>query len=68
MILSNSGEAIIIKSDTSKGILLRGYKNDDFSKLEIFDGEISSGNKEILLKNYGQIKVIKNEFNWVYFF
>ena len=52
LILSNSGEAIIIKSDTSKGILLRGYKNDDFSKLEIFDGEISSGNKEILLKNY----------------
>ena len=52
MILSNSGEAIIIKSDTSKGILLRGYKNNDFSKLEIFDGGISSGNKEILLKNY----------------
>ena len=35
-ILSNSGEAIIIKSNTSKGILLRGYKNNDFSKLEIF--------------------------------
>jgi len=52
LILSNSGEAIIIKSDTSKGILLRGYKNNDFSKLEIFDGGISSGNKEILLKNY----------------
>ena len=25
LILSNSGEAIIIKSETSKGILLRGY-------------------------------------------
>ncbi len=52
LILSNSGEAIIIKKDTSKGILLRGYKNNDFPKLEIFDGGISSGNKEILLKNY----------------
>ena len=52
LILSNSGEAIIIKSDTSKGILLRGYKNNDFSKLEIFDGSTSSGNNEILLKNY----------------
>ena len=52
LILSNSGEAIIIKSDTSKGILLRGYKDNDFSKLEIFDGGISSGNNEILLKNY----------------
>ena len=36
LILSNSGEAIIIKSDTSKGILLRGYKSNDFSSLEFF--------------------------------
>ena len=28
LILSNSGEAIIIKSETSKGILLRGYNRD----------------------------------------
>ena len=33
LILSNSGEAIMIKSETSKGIVLRGYTNDDFSKL-----------------------------------
>ena len=33
LILSNSGEAIMIKSETSKGIVLRGYKNNDFSKL-----------------------------------
>ena len=31
LILSNSGEAIIIKNETSKGIILRGYKNNDFS-------------------------------------
>ena len=27
LILSNSGEAIIIKSDTSKGLMIRGYEN-----------------------------------------
>ena len=37
LILSNSGEAIIIKSETSKGILLRGYESRDFSRLQIFD-------------------------------
>ena len=52
LILSNSGEAIIIKSDTSKGILLRGYKSNDFFKLEIFDNNLFLGNKEILSKNY----------------
>ncbi len=35
IVLSNSGEAIILKNNTSKGIVLRGYDNNDFSKLEI---------------------------------
>ena len=52
LILSNKGEAIIIKSNTSKGILLRGYKSNDFSKLKIFDNNLFLGNKEILSKNY----------------
>jgi len=52
LILSNKGEAIIIKSDTSKGIFLRGYKSNDFSKLKIFDNNLFLGNKEILSKNY----------------
>jgi lipoprotein-releasing system permease protein len=52
LILSNSGEGIIIKSETSKGILLRGYNNKDFSKLEIFDKKNIQGNTEILSKNY----------------
>ncbi len=45
LILSNSGEAIILRNNTSKGILLRGYNSKDFSKLDIFD------NKQKLLKN-----------------
>ncbi len=52
LILSNSGEAIIIKKETSKGILLRGYNSKDFSKLEIFDKNFTQGNNEILSKNY----------------
>jgi len=52
LILSNSGEAIIIKSDNTKGILLRGYKNDDFNKLDLFKKNFSTKNKEILSKNF----------------
>jgi lipoprotein-releasing system permease protein len=51
-IFSNSAEAIIIKSDTSKGILLRGYKNNDFTNLKIFEKDIILEKKEVLLKNY----------------
>jgi len=52
LILSNSGEAIIIKKDTSKGIVLRGYFADDFSKLKIIKDETFIGNRNSLLKNY----------------
>ena len=52
LILSNSGEAIIIKSDTSKGILLRGYQKNDFSKLKIFDNNLFLGNNKILSNNH----------------
>jgi len=52
LILSNNGEAIIIKSDTSKGILLRGYKSEDFSKLEIINSETFIGDKNNLKNNY----------------
>ncbi len=52
LILTNSGEAIIIKTNISKGILLRGYKSEDFSKLKIFDNNLFLGNRDALLKNY----------------
>ena len=51
-ILSNSGEAIIIKNDISKGILLRGYNNKDFSKLKIVKDEKFIGDKDNLAKNH----------------
>ena len=49
LILSNSGEAIIIKSNISKGILIRGYQSKDFSKLKIFENDSLAGNNERLL-------------------
>ena len=51
IVLSNSGEAIILKNNTSKGVVLRGYENDDFSKLEIIKNDKFKGNK-LLLKNF----------------
>ena len=52
LILSNSGEAIIINNKGSKGVLLRGYKSEDFSKLKIFNDGIFLSGKDNLLKNY----------------
>ena len=52
IVLSNSGEAIILKNDTSKGIFLRGYKTEDFSTLEIVNNDKFKGNKKPLNKNF----------------
>ena len=52
LVFSNSGEAIILKNNSSKGILLRGYEDNDFSKLKIFDNNLTSGNNEILSEDY----------------
>ena len=51
-ILSNSGEAIIIKNDVLKGVMLRGYKSKDFSKLEFFNDKLSLNGKNILSNNH----------------
>ena len=48
LILSNSGESIIIKNEITKGILLRGYKSNDFPKLEIIQNKSFVGNKDDL--------------------
>ncbi len=52
LILSNSSETIIIKKETTKGVLLRGYLREDFSKLKIIDNKNFQGNKDNLIKNY----------------
>ncbi len=52
LIFSNSGEAIVIKNDTTKGILLRGYSNDDFSSLDLINNKNFKGNKNSLTGNF----------------
>ena len=52
IIFSNSGEAIILKNNTSKGIVLRGYKKDDFPNLEIVKNDKFKGNKDQLNRNF----------------
>ena len=51
-IFSNTGEAIILKNDMSKGIMLRGYDKKDFPKLRITKEETFIGDKNKLTKNY----------------
>ena len=52
LILSNSGESIIIKKDKSKGLVLRGYSRKDFSTLKIINDDTFVGNKDGLIENY----------------
>ena len=52
LLLSNSGEAIIIQRNISKGIVLRGYTQNDFSKLDIINDEGFVGDRNNLKKNY----------------
>ena len=51
VILSNSGEAIILKNNASKGIILRGYLGNDYSNLEIINNKNFKGNKSKFEKN-----------------
>ncbi len=52
LVLSNSGEGIIIKGEVTKGIVLRGYSKQDFSKLEIAKNKNFLGNKKSLSNDY----------------
>ena len=49
LILSNTGEAVVINKDYTKGIVLRGYSKKDFSKLEIVKQENFTGNSNNLI-------------------
>ncbi len=51
LIFSNSGEAIIINKDYTKGLILRGYSKTDFPKLEIAKNDNLDGNSRDLARN-----------------
>ena len=52
LILSNASEGIIISQQNSKGILLRGYHQNDFSKLEVINNKNFVGQNKKLEKNF----------------
>ena len=51
MILSNSGEGILLNDEITKGILVRGYSENDFQKLNIVNNKYFRGDKKILENN-----------------
>jgi len=51
LIFSNSGEAIVISKDYTKGLVLRGYSSKNFSKLDVVKKGKLIGEPSQLLKN-----------------
>ena len=51
LIFSNSGEAIIISKDYTKGLVLRGYNKKDFAKLDVVKKGNLIGQSNQLTKN-----------------
>ena len=52
IIFSNSGEAIILKNNNTKGIMLRGYKHNDLLNLEVLKNEKFKGELNQFDKNF----------------
>ncbi len=51
LIFSNTGEAIVINKNYTKGLVLRGYSNNDFSKLAIIKQGNFIGDTNTLIDN-----------------
>jgi len=51
LIFSSNGEAVLLNKDYTKGIILRGYKKEDFLKLQIINNKNFVGSKNNLTKN-----------------
>ena len=51
LILSNSGEAIVISKNYTKGLILRGYSSENFLKLDVVKKENLIGKSNQLTKN-----------------
>ena len=51
VVLSNDGEVVIINKSLTKGLLIKGYLNNDFKKLGIVSKENFDGSKSLLKKS-----------------
>ena len=52
IVFSNSGEAIILKNNNTKGIVLRGYKHNDLLNLQVLTNEKFKGNLSLFDENF----------------
>ena len=52
IIFSNSGEAIILKNNNTKGIVLRGYKHNDLLNLQVLTNEKLKGDLRLIDENF----------------
>ena len=52
IIFSNSGEAIILQNNNTKGIVLRGYKQNDLLNLEVLTNEKFKGDLSLFDENF----------------
>ena len=50
IVISNNSEGIVLNKDYTKGILIRGYTNEDFKKLDISKKDYK-GNKNLYRKH-----------------
>ena len=51
LIFTNSGESVLINKDFTKGLVLRGYRVNDFKKLKIVKQKNFKGDKDSLINN-----------------
>ena len=64
LIFSNSGEAVVINKNFTKGLVLRGYSGKDFSKLSIVKQDNFVGDPNNLEENNISIgKELSSDFN-----
>ena len=64
IILSNDGEAVIINKNSTKGVLLKGFLAEDFSKLNVLQNENFLGFKTLKEnenKSYTDLEKIKKQ-------
>ena len=52
IVFSNSGEAIILKNNNTKGIVLRGYKQNDLLNLEVLTNKKFKGDISLFDENF----------------
>ena len=64
LILSNTGEAIIVNKNYTKGIVLRGYLQQDFSKLDLVQkNNFSGASDSMILQNISLGKELLFDLN-----